>query len=412
MVATASRVLTLHGVLKGHKDVSPTNPNRFVFSGYLPVDEVPKLAMSDSMPWCNPRYGYSDQKGVQRSSYVAREIKGSLNEPGFHERNQGIDLVANNATLENGILTIDFGTIKSLKRGLGNGGTTTMVIIDALVDGVFVQPEEKDKKQYVKLSVYCGEYENADVDDMVEAWNTNRQVDTSSLANFTGKYEWIKKQLEKSLPGPGKFPKVAYFFGDTGDYRVEEVIQILSLFAMPDAAKAYSGFGGCLDFFLTDLEQGKESKLRELEPVLLDLLYLSEIIPGEIQEMYNAKGKKGKGGVFKGLGMIEKGNAPSALPYARTEITFTPHKAWLLPLVASFRGALDFENGPVHWKVNPIQLFREIGVSLFNTIQETFEEQGSNFNKTGRDKNLYKGLIGDVADATRRNLRKGAASGN
>ena len=53
-------------LVKGHKGKDPNNPNRAAFSGYLPIEEVIKLAEGSETPWCNPRLGYSPNKEVER----------------------------------------------------------------------------------------------------------------------------------------------------------------------------------------------------------------------------------------------------------------------------------------------------------------------------------------------------------
>ena len=217
------------------------------------------------------------------STRIAKSIRESLLQPDFHTRNNGIKVVADDVTLDNnGNLTIDFGSNPQKHRGLGDGGTTTMVLLEILTNPKYSEMLNNMPQQFVKISVFTGEYSNDAVADMVEGWNTNKQVDRVSMECYKGNLDWLKSRLSKSYPAFGAYPKVAYFFGDTG-VDVDEVIQTLCLFAMPDAAKAYSGTGGCLSFFLADLEKKECSVVRTLEPVILQLLALYEFVAAEIQ---------------------------------------------------------------------------------------------------------------------------------
>lgn len=401
MSTNNTQQVVLRGAVKGHLDKNPNNPNRYKVEALIPVDQVQQFEpeeLGGTMPWCNPRLGFSDIRGTSKSR-VRRDIEESLRDVDgrFHERNNGIKMIATDAKLEDGTITIDFGSgiVRKNQRGLGDGGTTSMVIISAFKDG-FEQSKDKDKQQFVKITIYCGDYGKDEVYEMVRAWNTNLQVDDFSLANQRGDFKWIEKVVSQ-IP---LFPKVAYFFGDTGDYAVEDVIQVLCAFAMlgdredpnyPDftsqaAARVYSGVDGCLKFYLEDLAQGSNSMVKKLEPLIADMLLLNELIPTEIAGIYNSNG-----GRFNGLTLIKNLKRPVMLPFTKAKLDYSPSKAWVLPILSAFRGNLQIENGKASWRVPVVKLWRDIAPILFEAVRKSFEDSG-NFNALGRNKELYENL--------------------
>jgi len=154
--------VVLNGVVRPQYAVSPTNPNRSVLSMFVPVEELRKLDESQ-IPWVNPRIGFTDAAGADKSR-VRSDIREGLEarDGKFHERHLGVQLIASTARADEGVATIDFGT--SDNRGIGNGGTTVRVISAMLKEPTpFVQLKDPAKKQYVKVSVFCGEYHRDEV---------------------------------------------------------------------------------------------------------------------------------------------------------------------------------------------------------------------------------------------------------
>jgi len=205
------------------------------------------------------------------------------------------------------------------------------------------------------------------------------------------------------------FPKVSYFFGDNGDYDVADVVQILCTLAMgsgegdrEEAARVYSGFGGCLDFYQEDMAKGRDSIIRKLEPLIYDILYLAEIIPAEMPKLYNTVGGK-----FMALDLI-KSKKSSRLPFIDTKIDYTPHKAWVLPILSAFRGNLDLEGPKAKWVVAPPTLIlRDTGAELFEIVNKTFINESRNFNSLGRNKSLYARLADRVETFVTKAVAKG-----
>lgn len=413
--------IVLSNVEKGRREVDITDANRSIVECLLPVEEACKLDVSQ-IPWANIRIGYNEQF----KSRVVKELKESLylRNGEFHNKHKGVRVIANSADLDKGKLTIDFGRYASVgnfntnTRGLGDGGTTVRVISESLKSvQPFVQSREK---QYVRLYIHCGDYDKDEVAELVESWNTGLQANQQDMLHYRRTFDDIRNYLEatpkgKLLPVSGvrKFPQVSYYSGDPGQYDITEIIQLLCLFSMEEPRKAYAGTTGCLNFFCSD--EGKERFMKVL-PLVFDIVYLYETILYEIQDVYNASGKKGTGGKFLATRPVEKSQSstPTHLPFIGKDIPFTPHKAWALPILSAFRGALEpleeIQAGrTTSWIANPVSVFRDIGAELYKEILKGVngDNERFNINAIGRNTALYTALENIVAKYAERAARKG-----
>src|SRR5438552_10396655 len=95
---------------EGRRLNDPCHPNNCSFVGLVPMHEVWKFAPKDGggngqVPWVNPRL--FDPDPIKNKNKMAKEIfLSAQNEDNlgkFHYLNRGITLVADMATLDNGI---------------------------------------------------------------------------------------------------------------------------------------------------------------------------------------------------------------------------------------------------------------------------------------------------------------------
>jgi len=361
-------ILTLKSVREGRRTTDPVNEHFYQFTGMIPLEEVILLKNGGTCPWTNPRL-------MSANSGIAKDIaESAVKDLGkFHKLNRGPVLLADAARLENGILTIDFGS-STKKRGLADGGTTVTALTKVISEG-FEQSSEKESQQFVNIRVMCGPYTEAEVEQLVEALNTNKQVDDFSLAEYRNDFLWIKNALATTNP---KFPPVIYRVGDEGEYTIQEIIQVLSLFALPEPSTAYVSKQKCLDTYLED-----RKSFEKFAAILVDLLKLYEYIPLTISTKYNKDGGK-----LLALEMIK--SKPSKLPYLGKSIGFTPHKAWLFPMLGSLKSAINIPaTGAASWKVSPTELVDAVATTLFNRVKKSFE---GSLNAVGRNAELYEVL--------------------
>jgi hypothetical protein len=388
-------VLTLKSVQNGHRSPDPVKSHFYEISGRIPLEEVILLKNGGTCPWTNPRL-------TKFNSGIAKEVASSATSSRgkFHELNRGAVLVAESAKLDSnaGTIVIDFGPT-SKKRGLADGGTTVTALSKVIEDG-FTQSKEKDEQQFVNIRIMCGPYSDTEVEQLVEALNTNKQVDAFSIANYSGSFKWIKKALEDA-----KFPKVSYFDGDEGEYTIQEVLQILSLFVLPlnpdpddpgpGPTTAYLSKQKCLEIYRESTDA-----FEKFAGVLVELLEMSEYIPATIAVKYNDAGGK-----LRGLDMIE--SKPTKLPYLKKTIKFTPHNAWVFPMLAALKPALKMETDSVTWRVPAKELFDSVATVLFNRVKKTFIDGGKAFNYVGRNSELYEVLALTVEKTVNKMLQEG-----
>jgi AIPR protein len=360
---------------EGRRTSDPTNPNRYTFVGLTPIGEALKFRIG-SIPWVNPRHPNPKAK-------MARVIKASVfeNRGRFHLLNRGATVIAEDGKLEQELLNIDFGPAK--KRGLIDGGTTVGALVDALADG-FTQSSEKEETQFFRVQVFCGRWNDEEVVDLAEALNTSVQVDSFSIANLAGAFEWIKDALKKNHAGF----KVSYFTNDEGEVGVDDIVQWLALFMMDEPHTAYSSKEKCLEHFEANI-----AEYRKCEGVLLDIVKLSEYVPFQSKLSYNASGNH----KFGRLGIISDSTKGSTynLPVLGETIDYAPHKAWVFPLLASLKPVLDKSSTPFKWRRDPFKLFDRLSAELVTKVNRSYGALQT-FNAVGKNPDLYELLMEKV----------------
>jgi AIPR protein len=363
---------------EGRRTSDPTNPNRYSFMGLVPLPEVVKLQRTQ-IPWVNPRLPNAKSKMAKVIRASAIENRGK-----FHLLNRGVTLLAEDGKLEQDVLTANFGSAK--KRGLVDGGTTVGALCEAVGNG-FVQGQTKEEQQFFRVQVSCGPWTDEEVVELAEALNTSVQVDSFSLANLAGSFDWIKSTLKKDRIDF----KVSYFTNDEGEVGIDDVIQSLALFLMDEPSAAYSSKEKCLDHY-----ENNTSEYKKLENILLDIIKLSEYVPFQSKAQYNADGNH----KFARLSVIADSTKGSAypLPVLGETIEYCPHKAWVFPLLASLRPALDRSTTPFKWKKDPYKLFDKLAAELISKVNRSYNSLQT-FNAVGKNPDLYELLMEKVEKA-------------
>jgi len=314
---------------------------------------------------------------------MARIIKASVfeNRGKFHLLNRGATVIAEDGKLDQELLNVEFGSAK--KRGLIDGGTTIGALVDALADG-FTQNAEKEDSQFFRVQVFCGRWTDEEVVDLAEALNTSVQVDSFSIANLAGAFDWIKEALRKNRAGF----KVSYFTNDEGEVGVDDIVQWLALFMMDEPHTAYSSKEKCLEYFEANIAEYKKC-----EAVLLDIVKLSEYVPFQSKLLYNASGNH----KFGRLGIIADSTKGSTykLPVLGETIDYAPHKAWVFPLLASLKPLLDKSTTPFKWRKDPFKVFDRLSSELVTKVNRSYGALQT-FNAVGKNPDLYELLMEKV----------------
>jgi len=314
---------------------------------------------------------------------MARVIKASVfeNRGKFHLLNRGATVIAEDGKLDQEVLHVEFGPAK--KRGLIDGGTTIGALVDALTDG-FTQNLEKEDSQLFRVQVFCGRWTDEEVVDLAEALNTSVQVDSFSIANLAGTFDWIKNALQKS-----RAPyKVSYFTNDEGEVGIDDIVQWLALFMMDEPHIAYTSKEKCLEHFEANLDEYKKC-----EAVLPDIIRLSEYVPFQSKLLYNASGNH----KFGRLGIISDSTKGSTykLPVLGETIDYAPHKAWVFPLMASLKPVLEKTTNPFKWRKDPFKVFDKLSSELVTKVNRSYGSLQT-FNAVGKNPDLYELLMEKV----------------
>lgn len=397
--------ITLSGVRGASRTKDPADPNAYEITAVVPVIEIEKHISHG--PFANLREGCSSDPTANQRSPIAKEIINQLvDDPTmFFQKNNGITLIADEAVADvhgnAGTLKITYSNPTFLReyrsdksnsqqiRGVGNGGTTSGAIAQAVSDLVY--PNTKGSA-FVRLTVKCGSFDRDQVHDMVEGLNKNKQIDSFSSANYSGEFNPIRDFLNSAAAAEmGRvFPAVAYFYGDSGEYTIQELIQFLVLFSRTDAEGdpqpwvAYAGVENCLKYFRTP--DGHRACVHML-PMLAKIVYLYEFIIANVRTAYNRKGS------FHGLSLFSDMEAPAVeLPFSHLEKTVRINNGWVFPLLSAFISVVA--DSKKTWRVDPQQLFLELAPKMIAQLNESFLElgggSGGKISSLGRTAGVYK----------------------
>ena len=90
--------------------------------------------------------------------------------------------------------------------------------------------------------------------------------------------------------------------------------------------------------------------------------------------------------------------APCRLPVLDVDAPFTPHNAWVFPMMASLRANLDTTKTPYAWKVDPFELFDEIANTLVKVTNNNFDGKGTTAT-LGKNSAFYELLLSKAETA-------------
>jgi hypothetical protein len=379
---------------EGRRQNDPCRRNNHSFTGLVPMHEIRKFAPKGQSPegqtpWVNPRL--FDPDPLKNKNKMAREIlmsaRNEENFGRFHCLNRGITLVAENATLDNSVFKLDFGS-ESKKRGLLDGGTTVSALVAAFNQGFDPSTiEGEENQQFVNLRVFCGPRTDEEILELSEALNKGRQVNDFALANLDRQFDWIKKTLENAKVGYS----VAYATNEQGDIGIDDILQWMSLFILDKPSIAYSSQNACLKKYLDEDPSGNgemRQRFENLSDVLKDIIELSDYVPLRAKEKYD--------GNFLLLTIIKDSSRGAyRLPILGRDIPFTPHNAWVFPMISSLRANLDITKKPYRWRVPVFPLFDRVAHNLVKLTNRSFDGKGT-MATLGKNSALYELLLSKV----------------
>jgi len=405
-------VVKLNGVKNVSRKNDPIHLNQYDVTFDCPASEAPKL---NEGPAANPRFGCPEDEEAKDSRMVPVLKEQLRTEPDrFHLKNQGITVVADKAEAEcrggvNGVVTITYSDREFLKdyaadkdnkqqiRGITNGLTTVGTITEAIKEDIY--PNDKGPA-YFRITVRCGSATNSreDVLDVSEGLNASAPQTAASCGNYSGAFDEVKTRLSSpdATIGGQPFPQVEYYQGSVGDYKVDFLIQMLTLYARrtkvggeetPSPWMAYAGEGGCMKYFSSP--EGKSECMKYL-PLLPDIVHLYEYILSHVKDDYNRRGSFHLLSLF-----VDSSINPRMLPYTHLETTVRANNAWTFPLLSAFLGATTVKHGKAKWIAEPEPLFTKLAFSLVWDLNEAYK-QVPRLTVLGRTFPVYKQLRNTV----------------
>ncbi len=333
---------------------------------------------------------------------VYREVKDSLfnrdvtQENTFHLKHKGITLVANTVTRKK-VHGNDVYEIEMLNgHGILDGGHSYKLLIDSRNEGI---PES----QYVKFEILTNVPDDW-VPELSAGLNTSVQVQTYSIAELEGLFDWIKDELTDKP----YFRDIAWKEGEKGDYTVKDLIGIFSLFHITHfpyttgnvvhPIAGYSQKAAVLDRFRDD-EKGEKYTYRKLRPLLNEILVLHDTIRREGQEPYN----KMKG-IYGQLKFVEQ-SKPEKLwtfPFTGKEGPYRLVNGALYPILGAFRWMVEEDPGinEYRWKggfQTVLDIWEHSAGELINLTRQVSDDVGRNPNALGKSQSNWTNLLNTVA---------------
>jgi hypothetical protein len=244
----------------------------------------------------------------------------------------------------------------------------------------------------VHLEVIVGLEDRERIGRLVQGRNTSRQVKPWTIADFQGKFDWIKEVLEAESDFKGK---VGYEENAATAVNILEVLAILTLFhpIYDEKGKAptvaYSSKGR-MDKNLAD--EKTAPGYRALAPLLKDILRLHDHVYAGFSGKYDEArpgGRLGRWGKADNR-LFPETNKP--LPLTGSIAEHSVPTGVLYPLLASLRALIKYDGNKATWRMNPFEFFDKYGQELVDNIFSQLEVFRNNPNTLGKSKTVYTAL--------------------
>ena len=337
---------------------------------------------------------------------IYEDIEESLldkNDLTFHLKNKGIVLTASQARFEKGqagdILHLGF----SEEDGILDG-SHTYKLIDRNIKRI---PET----QCVCLEVRVGKLGDY-LSDMAEGLNTTVQVQSQSLADYRGEFDFIKKAI-KDKPYHDQVAWVEY---EEKDIPVLLLVRLMTAFNIgkyPSSEEhpivSYSGKTRCLDVYLAEYERGfkkSERTYEKLKNILPDILELHDYIQLESKRIYNRGSNKWE----RATTIIEKRtHGEFAFYFLDKKSTTRLREGALFPLLSSFRCLIeeDADTKAYKWKI-PFEkvkaVYDDIGGQLLDMTLKSCADFNGNVQTLGKKGGHWNNLYMTVENYVLKNI--------
>lgn len=348
-----------------------------IASCFVRATDIP----SDFEDWMDVNPRMPARKGERRemAGRVARRILRTLQEAPetFALKNQGIYVLVDHSELVresggDGYVTL---TLSDKKRhGIVNGGHTYFAIRQANEDEDADPPSEAWVRLHILESV-SPEF----ITELAEGLNRSLQVDDASLHNLEGKFEPLKKALEKK-PGADE---ISYKMGEPGKVDVLDVLTYaaaLNLDLFPEEGtkhpnKLFGQPSKVLNEYVQDLDSnGEDGSFHRMLPRLHEILVLWERVTEECARYSQAQPRLALLNRRKGKENQKKSPRPAVFAAGRT-IDRRIFVGLVFPIFAAFRANISpraWDEGKMEWIVDPEQLLTDSIDQLCDVVRRAY----------------------------------------
>ena len=321
---------------------------------------------------------------VDRSIY--KDVRKSLlNEEGeentFHLKNKGITIIAESVKDRgNGVYDV---TMESSRDGILDGGHTYAIIRENEVD----IPENQFVQVEIRVGVPTGW-----IPELSGGLNTAIQVQSMSLRELEGKFQWIKDALGD------KKKHIAWRENESGkNLDARDVICLLTLFnvqlypnsAMQHPVAAYTGKERPLEQF-----RANQTKYECMKPIILDILVLYDTIGHQARDVWNQRNKNAKGASLSFIDSRARGRY--SFPFIEKEGEHRLNKPALYPILGGFRNFVELDETmglEIKWKYpfpKIIEFWKKYGGELLEITNETNQDVKQNQNAVGKNSGYWR----------------------
>jgi len=316
----------------------------------------------------------------------------------FHLKNKGLTLICDRIEQldDKGTFRLTFDG----RQGIVDGGHTYKIILEAQKgDGESACPE----KQHVKVEVLRG-VDPEWVSCIAGGLNTSMQVQTTSLAELEGKFDWIHERLK----GEPFAAQIAYRENERNaqdcPYDVRDIISWLALFNVElyphdgdrFPMQAYTSKEVVLQEYLS--KEGNPG-FRKLRPILVDILRLHDLVQLQAMEAHNKAG--GHSGKLAFVRQRKRGEF--SLVFLRKSIKKCLYDGALYPMLGAFRWMVvpDPESGLFRWREPGFsgveRVLKRVAASMMSSTKAVSDKTGRNPNAIGKDRSHWENLFRTVA---------------
>ena len=333
----------------------------------------------------NPREQETD-RGIYKQVRESLEDSDDLS---FHLKNKGITILAHKVDYspDKKVVTVYLGD----GDGIADGAHTYEIILAARAQ------DTCPDRQYVKFEIITGIPRDMTV-DITGGLNTAVQVQSASLLNLEGKFDWVKETL-KDMP----YAKdISYKQNESGEYDIRDILGFLTLFNInkfeptKHPKEAYTSKAKCLQLY-----KGDPKSFEMLTPLLKDILYLHDYIHLKGRERYNAE-MGGRAGAMVGV-YTKRKRGKYKFIFMGEEGEYKLYDGALYPIFGAMRYLVEQKPGDdvYSWKLDSFdevkRFFDNIAPDLVATTYNTSETYGRKPNPIGKDDNHWDNLYKTVA---------------